>query len=208
MRAVNLLPRDHTQASRLPSTPVLVGICAGVLVVAVLGADFMMQSGKVAKEQQALDALQAKVAALPPAPNGPTTAQTELVGEHSARVSALSSALSNRVAWDRVFREFSLVLPDDVWLTTLTAKAPVSPSTTAATAAPSASGGGTPSGFTIAGYTYSHDGVARLLSRLQVIPDLQNVTLVSSTLSKVGALNVVQFQIVADIRTAGGGSSS
>jgi Tfp pilus assembly protein PilN len=207
MRAVNLLPRDHSQASRLPSTPVLVGLCAGVLVVAVLGADFMMQSGKVAKEQQQLDALQARVSALPPAPTGPTTAQNQLAGEHSARVSALSSALTNRVAWDRVFREFSLVLPDDVWLTTLTAKAPVSPSATAATAAPS-SAGGTPSEFTIGGYTYSHDGVARLLSRLQVIPDLQNVTLVSSTLSKVGQQDVVQFQIVADIRTASGSASS
>jgi Tfp pilus assembly protein PilN len=206
MRAVNLLPRDTSQASRLPSTPVLVGICAGVLVTAVLGADFMMQSGKVTKEQQALDSLKARVAALPPAPAGPTTAQTELAGEHSARVSALSSALTNRVAWDRVFREFSLVLPDDVWLTTLTAKAPVSPSATAASAAP-AGAGGAPTEFTIGGYTYSHDGVARLLSRLQVIPDLQNVTLVSSTLSKVGSQNVVQFEIVADIRTASGGSS-
>jgi Tfp pilus assembly protein PilN len=203
MRAVNLLPRDHSQASRLPNTPILVGICAGVLVVAVLGADFMMQSGKVAKEQQSLDALQARVSALPPAPTGPTTAQTQLAGEHSARVSALSSALTNRVAWDRVFREFSLVLPDDVWLTTLTAHAPVSPSASAASAPAGTAAGGAPSEFTIAGYTYSHDGVARLLSRLQVVPDLQDVTLVSSTLSKVGALNVVQFQIVADLRTAG-----
>ena len=33
MRAVNLLPRDHHQkAVSLPSTPILVGICAGVLV--------------------------------------------------------------------------------------------------------------------------------------------------------------------------------
>ena len=208
MRAVNLLPRDTSPASRLPSTPVLVGMCAGVLVAAVLGADFMLQSGKVAKEQQALDALQARVAALPPAPTGPTAAETELAGEHSARVSALSSALTNRVAWDRVFREFSLVLPDDVWLTTLTAKAPVSPSAAGASAAPASTPGGAPTEFTISGYTYSHDGVARLLSRLQVIPDLQNVTLVSSTLAKVGGQDIVQFQIVADIRTSSSGSGS
>jgi Tfp pilus assembly protein PilN len=208
VRAVNLLPRDTSQASRLPSTPVLVGVCAGVLVAAVLGADFMLQSGKVAKEQQQLDALQARVSALPPAPTGPTAAQTELAGEHSARVSALSSALTNRVAWDRVFREFSLVLPDDVWLTTLTAKAPVSPSAAGASPAPSSTAGGAPTEFTIAGYTYSHDGVARLLSRLQVIPDLQNVTLVSSTLAKVGGQDVVEFQIVADIRTSSAGSGS
>src|SRR5437588_5130550 len=207
MRAVNLLPRDHKQSAvGRPSVPVLVGICAGVLVTAVVGADFMMQSGKVTKEQQQLDALQAKVHALPPAPSGPTGAQTELAGEHSARVGALSSALANRVAWDRVFREFSLVLPDDVWLTTLTAHAPVSPGAAATGVTPTA--GSAPTEFVISGNTYSHDGVARLLSRLQVIPDLQNVTLVSSTLTNVGGQDVVAFQIIADIRTASGSPST
>ena len=128
MRAVNLLPKDHSQnGGSLPSASVLVGVCVGVLVAAIVGADFMLQSGKVTKEQRTLDALQAKVDALPVAPEGPSAVQTQLAGEHSARVSALSAALGSRVAWDRVFREFSLVLPDDVWLTNLTAHSPVSP---------------------------------------------------------------------------------
>ncbi len=204
MRAVNLLPRDAGQrTTSLPSTPVLVGICAGVLVIAGLGGDFLLKSGKVAKEQQQLDSLQAQVRALPPAPAGPTSQQTQLASEHSARVTALTAALTNRVSWDRVFRELSLVLPDDVWLTTLTAHAPVSPAASAGAAAAS----GAPSGFTISGYTYSQDGVARLLSRLQVIPDLQHVTLVSSQLAQVSNQDVVNFQIVADIRTSGSASS-
>jgi len=114
-------------------------------------------------------------------------------------VSALSTALTSRVAWDRVFREFSLVLPDDVWLTTLTAKSPISPLTNVSTSSP----GGAPSQFTIQGRTYSHDGVARLLSRLQVVPDLTNVQLQSSTLTKVGGQNVVDFSIAADIKVSG-----
>jgi Tfp pilus assembly protein PilN len=204
MRAVNLLPRDAGQRSTsLPSTPVLVGVCAGVLVIAGLGGDYLLQSSKVAKEKQQLSSLQAQVRALPPVPAGPTPAQTQLASEHSARVTALSAALTNRVSWDRVFRELSLVLPDDVWLTTLTAHAPVSP----ASAAGGTAAGGAPSGFTMSGYTYSQDGVARLLSRLQVIPDLEHVTLVSSTLSQVSNQDVVQFQIVADIRTSGSSSS-
>jgi Tfp pilus assembly protein PilN len=207
MRAVNLLPKDVSQkGGGLPGAPVLVGVCAGVLVAAIVGADFMLQSGKVAKEQRALDVLQAKVAALPAAPEGPSAAQTQLAGEHSARVGALSSALANRVAWDRVFREFSLVLPDDVWLTNLTAHSPVSPSAAAGTT--TTTSGGSPTQFAIQGRTYSHDGVARLLSRLQVVPDLQNVTLVSSTLAKAGGRDVVEFSIVADLRTATGTPSS
>jgi Tfp pilus assembly protein PilN len=61
--------------------------------------------------------------------------------------------------------------------------------------------------FTIQGRTYSHDGVARLLSRLQVVPDLTNVQLVSSTRSQVGNQEVVDFTIAADIAAAAGAGS-
>jgi len=203
MRAVNLLPRDHGHRTvKKESLPVLIGACAGVLVAAALGAMFMMGSGKIAAQQRTLDDLNRTFQALPPPPPGPSAVQQQLAGEESARVSALSTALGSRVAWDRVFREFSLVLPDDVWLTTLTAKSPVSPATNAATSA-----GGAPSQFMVQGRTYSHDGVARLLSRLQLVPDLSNVQLVSSTLSKVGEQDVVEFNIAADITVAGSPSS-
>jgi|SRR5690348_4289667 Tfp pilus assembly protein PilN len=198
MRAVNLLPRDQGQRQiKKESLPVLVGACSGLLVAAVLGALFLMGSGKVAAQQRTLDDLNRRYQALPPAPAGPTAAQQALAGEQSARVSALSTALSSRTAWDRVFREFSLVLPDDVWLTTLTAKSPISPLTNASTT------GAAPSQFMIQGRTYSHDGVARLLSRLQVVPDLTNVQLVSSSLSTVAGQDVVEFSIAADIKVAG-----
>jgi Tfp pilus assembly protein PilN len=203
VRAVNLLPRDHGARSvRKESLPVLVGACSGVLVVAALGAMFMMGSGKIAAQQRKLDDLNRTFQALPPPPPGPSAVQQQLAGEQTARASALSTALGSRVAWDRVFREFSLVLPDDVWLTNLSAKSPISPSTNAAT-----SSGGAPSQFTIQGRTYSHDGVARLLSRLQLVPDLTNVQLVSSTLSKVGEQDVVEFTIAADIAVAGSPTS-
>ena len=204
MRAVNLLPRDHGHRTvKKESLPVLVGACVGVLVAAALGAMFMMGSGKIAAQERKLDDLNRTFQALPPAPPGPSAVQQQLAGEESARVSALSTALGSRVAWDRVFREFSLVLPDDVWLTTLTAKSPVSPATNVATSA----AGAAPSQFTLQGRTYSHDGVARLLSRLQLVPDLTNVQLVSSSLSKVGEQAVVEFSISADITVAGSPNS-
>ena len=204
MRAVNLLPRDHGQRSvKKESVPVLAGACSAVLVLAVLGAMYMMGSGKIAAQQRTLDDLNRRFEALPPPPPGPTAGQQALAGEQSARVTALSAALASRVSWDRVFREFSLVLPDDVWLTELSAKSPISPATNAS----SSSGTGTPSEFTITGRTYSHDGVARLLSRLQVVPDLTNVQLVSSNLTKVGNQDVVEFSIAADITSVPGTGS-
>ena len=204
MRAVNLLPRDHGQRTLKKETlPALVGGCTGLLVVAVLGAMYLMGSGKIAEQQRTLDDLNRQFQALPPAPPGPSAAQQQLAGEKNARVSALTTALSSRVSWDRVFREFSLVLPDDVWLTSLSAKSPISPATNS-----SSTGGSTvPSMFVIQGRTYSHDGVARLLSRLQLIPDLTNVQLISSTRSMVGKLPVVDFNIAADIASATGNGS-
>jgi Tfp pilus assembly protein PilN len=203
MRAVNLLPRDTKQRTvKKESVPVLAGACAGVLVAAILGAMFMMGSGKIAAQQRKLDDLNARYDALPPPPAGPSAAQQQLAGAKDARVAAISTALASRVAWDRVFRQFSLVLPDDVWLTTLNAKSPVSPLTNAA-----ATTGGAPSQFLVQGRTYSHDGVARLLSRLQVVPDLTNVQLVKSSLLRVGSRDVVEFSIAADLRVAGSPTS-
>jgi Tfp pilus assembly protein PilN len=204
MRAVNLLPRDHGQRTiKKESLPVLVGACSALLVLAALGAMYMMGSGKIASQQRTLDDLNRRFQALPPPPAGPTTAEQALAGEQSARVTALTAALASRVSWDRVFREFSLVLPEDVWLTELSAKSPISPATNVS----SSTGVGTPSEFSITGRTYSHDGVARLLSRLQVVPDLTNVQLVSSTLAKVGNQDVVEFTIAADIKSAPGTGS-
>jgi len=54
--------------------------------------------------------------------------------------------------------------------------------------------------MTFAGYTYSQEGVARLLSRLAVVPALENVKLVSSSQATVGDQTVVNFSIQADVR--------
>jgi Tfp pilus assembly protein PilN len=200
MRAVNLLPRDHAQKSRVTKEqlPFVVGGCVGLVVTALLASQYLSQSGKVAAERQTLDDLKAQLAALPAPPPGPTPAETKLVGEQKTRLAALETALTTRVAWDRVLREFSLVLPEDVWLTQLGLKSPVSPATNQA-----AETSDVPTGFTIEGSTYSHDAVARLLSRLAVVPDLTNVQLVSSSIAPVNGQNLVKFNIAADIRDTG-----
>jgi Tfp pilus assembly protein PilN len=110
-------------------------------------------------------------------------------------VTALSSALGGRLAWDRVLREISLVLPEDVWLTSLSAQAPSAAAAADVTA---------PAGFSINGKTYSHDGVARLLGRLAVVPHLSSVQLQSSAraTSETGR-SVIDFSINATVKAAG-----
>ena len=71
-----------------------------------------------------------------------------------------------------------------------------------AAAAPVASG----NSFSIDGNAYSHEGVARLLTRLTLIPDLTDVTLGSSTRVSPGKRSAVQFTINAAVRAPGGAS--
>jgi hypothetical protein len=60
--------------------------------------------------------------------------------------------------------------------------------------------------LTLQGTTYSQAGVARLLSRLQVVPDLKNVQLQSSNATLLGTQRVINFTIVSDIRKGRGAS--
>jgi len=202
VRAVNLLPRDaRAKRTTAENAPVFVGL--GLLLVGsvVLSVMFLGASASVKDKRNALGDAKAQLATLPPLPKAQTAIEAGLAGEQKARVSAVTSALSRRVSWDRVLREFATVLPSDVWLTSLQAKAPSSPAS-AAPAAPVAPGTA-PTGFVINGYTYSQDGVARLLSRLAVLPDIDNVQLQTSAFSKVGRQNIVQFTILADVSPRG-----
>jgi Tfp pilus assembly protein PilN len=195
MRAVNLIPRDEGRTRRQPGAVSLTAVLGAVLVTAVLSGWFLMASSGVSDRQGELDGLRAELAAIPP-PAPTPAAQTSLVAEKDARLELLGKALGARIAWDRVLREVSLVIPEDVWLETMNTNGPDPAAAPAPGQAPAAGG------FSITGYTYSHDGVARLLARLAVIPHLENVKLGSSVLEREGTRPTVKFSISATLRQA------
>ena len=209
MRAINLLPKDDKRrapGTGVSNTIVLTGVISGVVVTALLCGLFLMAHGKVRDRQATLDGVQQELAAIP-TPAADVVARSDaLAADKQARITALNAALSRRVAWDRVLREFALVLPDDVWLMKLTGDAPTA--STAATTDVAASSATVASDgsvmFQIEGFTYSQNGVARLLSRMQVIPDFEHVQLMSSESQLRGGRRVVHFRVGADIRAPGG----
>jgi Tfp pilus assembly protein PilN len=207
MRAVNLLPRQHVEQKReRPNAVVLVAAIGGAAVLLVLVAGFLVANRSVDRQQQALTAARAELA-VTPAHHVSSTTNTfrqTVLNDREQRSLALASALGKRVAWDRILRHFALVLPDDVWLQSLTGTVPLDPTSTLSTTSSALPTAGTE--LTITGYTYSQESVARLLERLQVLPDLKNVQLESSTSSQVAGQNVINFTIVSDIRTGGGAS--
>jgi len=204
VRAINLLPRDDSRRNQKTQWIVLVPLAAAVLLAALLSVTFLSASGKVKDKQAEIQSLNDTLAAIPTPDASKIQSQNALATDKQVRVTALSAALTRRVAWDRIFRELSLVLPEDVWLTTLSARAPVSSSVPVAPAPAAAGTAVAASQFTLDGNTYSHAAVARLLSRLSVIPDLVNVQLQQSTLTEAGASKTVHFVIAADVRQGGG----
>jgi Tfp pilus assembly protein PilN len=210
MRAVNLLPRQHVEQKReRPNAVALGAALGGAAVLLVLVAGFLLASRSVDRQRQALADARAVLAATP-AHNLSAKTQSfraTLLSQREQRSLALAAAIGKRVAWDRILRRVALVMPDDVWLQSLTASvpldsaAPVAATTTTPSALPA-----TPTALTIQGYTYSQDGVARLLERLEVVPDLENVQLQTSQSAQIGNQTVINFTIVSDIRKGRGAS--
>ncbi len=199
MRAFNLMPQQEA-GEKTTISPALTKVAVallGVLVVAGLGFAYMTSSASVADKQAEADAARAELAQLT-AQIGPEAADpsASLAGESQARTAALADARGARVAWDRILREFSLVIPPSVVLSTLGASSgaagPADPATAATASAPT---------FRIEGTASSQAAVAVLLSRLEVIPEFVDVRLESSASSTEG--DGFQFAITATIAPEG-----
>jgi Tfp pilus assembly protein PilN len=197
MRAVNLLPLDARAGRRRPPATALAVAGAGVLAASLLAVGFVSANGKVDSREQELATLEQELAATRRAVK-PKPVDTGRSAERDQRFTALSGAMSQRLAWDRILREVSLVLPEDVWLSNLAA---TGAATDGAAPPPDAPAGQT---VTFNGFTYSQESVARLLSRLGLVPDLGEVKLQKSSVTTVGSQNIYSFTILADVISGGG----
>jgi Tfp pilus assembly protein PilN len=211
MRAVNLLPREHVEQKSEARNPVaLVATIGGAVVLLALVAGFLLANRSVDRQKQALASARAELAATPAKKLSVQTQafRSTVLTQREQRSLALASALGARVSWDRILRRMALVMPDDVWLTSLVGTTPLQSATTTATTTATAPSvlPPTATALTLQGYTYSQASVARLLERLQVLPDLKNVQLKDSSTSQVGNQNVVSWTIITDIRKGRGAS--
>jgi Fimbrial assembly protein (PilN) len=192
MRAVNLLPKDlqARKSIRYEDPAVVVGSALAVVVMIALGSSFYVAHGKESSAQKRLNGDRIELAQLslkqrpqpkpvkPAQPITPIVPPPSITGQEATWLSAVTTNIEQRIAWDRLLREVSLVMPDDVTLNSMTMTAPVAAATPGVPTTPPA--GGATQGFTIAGTAFSYDSVARLLSRLALVPDLSDVTLTST----------------------------
>jgi Tfp pilus assembly protein PilN len=222
MRAVNLLPSDleRQRVDSVGRTPLFVAAGGFALVTAAAVALFLSTSGSVSDQRGELESAEAAVAAVSSA-RQPTAVPAAITQERADRVAALSAALTTRVPLDRLLRDLGYVLPDDAWLTGLSASAPETSDAGTATPGTSAPASSAVQGVTIEGATYSNSSVARVLSRLSAIPSLDQVRLTATARVVPAAAaapdtkkpktrskkqkTVVTFAITANLR-AGSGS--
>jgi Tfp pilus assembly protein PilN len=199
MRAVNLLPKDASGGRSLltaKNAPMLAGVGVGLVCAVGLSAGYLSTSSKLSDANLGLADAQAQLDALPKPKPVAAPAAPQLAAAKTARVAAVSSALAGRVMWDRLLSELSQVLPGDVWLTSLDLTAPET-GADAATATTTTTG---VSGFDLKGTTYSHDSVARFLSRLALVPELADVELLNSTRAQDG--RTVTFEMKANLKAS------
>jgi Tfp pilus assembly protein PilN len=204
MRAVNLLPLEARVGRRRPPAAALGVAGFAVLAATVLAVGFFSAHGKVDSREQELASLEQQLAASRAAAQ-PDPTQTNLNTERDQRFTALGGAMSERLAWDRILREVSLVLPDDVWLSSLAAGGATAAAGTEAATPEAATPEAVPGrSVTFNGFTYSQESVARLLRRLTLVPDLADVKLAKSSVTTVGTQQIYNFSVLANVASEGG----
>ena len=205
MRAINLMPTEEARersGSRLGLAQVLVALL-GILLVAGLGGATIFMGARVSDRQRQADDLRAQLADLqvpaeaPAKPHDP-----QLAGEGQARTVALAGALQGRVAWDRILREVSLVLPEKLHLEQISATTVGVATTGATTITPTAEApAADPNSLTLVGVANEQALVAQFLARLEAVPEFSQVALQSSTYNDDA--DTYSFSLVAQVVPGG-----
>jgi Tfp pilus assembly protein PilN len=219
MKAVNLLPADRQTATASAGLDAgrrnLLIVCAvvGVLVIVGLSVVVWSSGSSLSQKRDELASIQSQIQS--------TSSATSLASATGTRKATVIGLVANRLSWDQFLGTLSKVMPEDVWLQSLqsttagaavtlasnqaaavaASTAPATTTTTSSTSAPPPAPAPAPTGgtFTISGYTYSQPSVARMMRRLDLVPWLTGITLVSSAKSSVGATTVFQFSVSASV---------
>jgi Tfp pilus assembly protein PilN len=197
MKRINLLPPgERDKASRERGLAyALLGL---VVLVVALGAVYLRLNRQVATKQDQVNDLQAQIQQVDSQVQALKWAQV-LQTQRASMMTTAAQIYAARVDWSNILEELSLVIPDQVVLTDLTAQVPSTMQPTVGGASSSTSATQSAGAdITLAGRADNHVSVASFMTRLGLLPQLTNVQLVSSTESSNG--NYVEYEITANLR--------
>jgi Tfp pilus assembly protein PilN len=214
MKAVNLIPPEDRRAT--PGGPgrsggavyILLGVL-GLLVVAVVawvltGNSITDKKAEIARTASETTAAEAQAAALKP--------YREFAALRQTRTATVASLARSRFDWERTMHQLSIVLPDDVWLTSLVGT--VAPGVAFSSGGGGGSGGGGSStsslrssaqvpAIELVGCTVDQAEVSRVMVRLRQMTGVTRVALAAS--EKADNANSGRSDSSASSASAGGG---
>jgi Tfp pilus assembly protein PilN len=166
----------------------------GVTVLVVTENQISDRKAEIVELESATARVQARSQAL--------AAYQQFHSVREQRLATITSLADSRFDWERVMRELALVLPRDVWLTTLTASA--NPAATTGGGGVSLRSSISGPALELVGCARSHDAVAGLVQALKDIDGVTRVGLPTSTVGASGGSEscqtrdfIAQFQMVA-----------
>jgi len=186
MNRINLLPPEILEKRKSERRLIYVAIAAvmvAVVLAGVYGFALMRVSARekeLAVRQQELAQEQARAAEL--------KVFEDKSLELSRRKAIADTALAGRRNWARLFDEVSLVMPTDLWVSSLNA---------------AEEGGLTIDGFAVDSASDSpdlgHKSIAKLLVRLANLDQLVDVWLTNASKTKLNESQVIQFNVSAGV---------
>lgn len=181
MRPVNLIPPDLRRGDTAPlRTGPLVYILLGALVLVLAGVTMLVLTDNKISDRKAQVVQLHREDAAAKAKAERLAAYTQFQAMSEQRLTTVTSLADSRFDWERVMRELSLVLPKNVWLTSLDASASPGEGTG------EAGGGGIAAAIhgpslELSGCTTGQDAVAGFVTALKDIDGVTRVGLESST---------------------------
>lgn len=203
MPRVNLLPPEIAEKAALRRSQVaMAGV--GVAAVAVVGVLYMNATAKVNDAKADRDAAVATGTAL-----NAELRTLQNVRDVYARVDAaratLSSAMATEILWSGYLHDLTLTIPENVWLTNMTA-AVGGQGSTSALAAPTTAGASVldpgVGSVTFTGRAFEHNDVASWLESLAKQKGYANAYFTQSVKSKIGARGIVEFSSTVNLTPA------
>ena len=186
MRPVNLIPPEDRRGDKAPTrTGPLAYLVVAALAVGLLAVTAVVLTGNQISDRKAEKANLESQVSQAKAEGARLQPFADFASVQETRQLTVASLAQSRFDWERVLRELAIVIPDDVWLTGLTAKVSSSAqvassgSTSSATASVGASNVEGPS-LDIQGCAAGHHAVATFLAALRDVDGVTRVSVLKS----------------------------
>lgn len=180
MRPIDLTPSEMRQGARAPMrTGPIPYILVGALVAVLVGVALLVTTGNQVTERETEVAQLKHENAAAQRQARRLTPYVQFQTLHEQRLATISSLADSRFDWERVIRELSLVLPEDVWLTELNASASGAEESGGSSGLRGSIAG---PAMELEGCTVGQESVARFVNALKDIDGVTRVAVASSEL--------------------------